>query len=54
MSGDTYRRRSVSANAYQCGCEWKHTESGDTLVECPLHEQATRTAVRKFERERRR
>jgi hypothetical protein len=54
--GDIYRRVAVSANRYQCGCEWIRTWDefgrGNRLVECVIHKQATAARVLKFERER--
>jgi hypothetical protein len=53
MNGDTYKRREVRPDVYQCGCYWTRTdEYGDVLVECDIHHQATVASVRKFERER--
>ena len=54
MTGDTYKRRKVSDDAYQCGCKWERREDvGDVLVQCPIHQQATESRVVKFEQEER-
>lgn len=51
-NGDSYKRRMISENEFQCGCHWtKDPVYGDVLVECPIHEQATMASVRKHERE---
>lgn len=41
--GDSYNRRLVSRDTFQCGCKWVRMEDygGDVLVECLLHKQAT-------------
>ena len=40
FGGDLFRRRMVSENAYQCGCEWKREPGyGDVLHECVFHQQ---------------
>jgi hypothetical protein len=51
MSVHDYRRRKVSPSSYQCGCRWERRPGwGDVMVECEIHRQATRAAVRRFER----
>lgn len=53
MAGDDYKRREVVPGQYQCGCRWERRPGwGDVLVECPIHGQATRASVDRFERER--
>ena len=53
MSGDTFKRRKVSADKYQCGCRWERKPVyGDVLVQCPIHQAATDAMVVEFERER--
>ncbi len=43
MSGDRFKRRKVSENTYQCGCRWERQPGyGDVLVQCPIHDAATR------------
>jgi len=52
-NGDTYNRRNISPNIYQCGCHWIREEGwGDVLNQCPIHQQHTNMGVEKFERER--
>lgn len=60
MSGDTFKRRRVSEDEYQCGCHWVRDPPeavalgfhGDVLVECTIHKAAGDAALAKFERER--
>jgi hypothetical protein len=50
---DTFNRRKVGADGFQCGCRWTRDPAfGDVLVQCPIHRQASDALVRKFERER--
>ena len=52
-NGDSYKRIEVAPGVYQCGCRFApRADHGDTLVECPIHRQATAASVRQFERER--
>ena len=54
MTGDTYKRRGVSPDAYQCGCKWvRRAGIGDVLAQCPLHQAHTEASVKEFDRERR-
>jgi hypothetical protein len=56
FGGDSYRRKEVSPNLYQCGCKWVHLEheevcegifiTGDVLIECPLHKFITDNKVK--------
>ena len=51
MSGDSFKRRKVSADSYQCGCRWERKPVyGDVLIQCPLHQAATEAKVVEFER----
>lgn len=51
-NGDSYNRRKISEDEFQCGCHWiKDPDWGDVLVECPIHEQATIAHVRRTDRE---
>ena len=53
-NGDTFRRRLVDKDLYQCGCRWeRQPKYGDVLIECPIHYQAGLARFRKFEREMR-
>lgn len=53
LYGDTHKRREVAPGVYQCGCHWTpDPRFGDVLVECAIHAQATRAAVARFDRRR--
>ncbi len=52
MTSDTFKRRAVGPDEYQCGCHWERRPGcGDVLVECPIHAAAGRARLKKFERE---
>lgn len=54
FGGDSYKRKEIAPNLYQCGCHWVHYDKpyevpdldgvviqGDFLVECPFHKFVT-------------
>ena len=51
MSDDTFKRRAVGPDEYQCGCRWERWPGyGDVLVECPIHAAAGVVQLKKFTR----
>ena len=58
-NGDSFKRRAVSPDAYQCGCHWTRGDitlpsgekfgHGDILIQCPIHDAATHAKVVEFE-----
>ena len=51
-TGDDFKRNFTGDTA-QCGCRWERQPGlGDVLVQCPIHDAATRAEIARFERQR--
>ena len=54
--GDSYKRFEVAPDSgvYQCGCYWDKRDDdfgrGDVLVECALHNAATVSSIKAFDK----
>lgn len=48
---DSYKRRYIAPDLYQCGCKWeRQKEYGDVLILCPIHDAANKAEYEVFER----